>query len=47
MGDTQIVCDKIECLTIILNFGVEPCEVEPVKDILLFDLTKVFVSFGG
>lgn len=45
-GRTKVVRDEVQCLRIIRHFCVEACEVEPVEDILLFDLAEVLVSFG-
>ena len=38
------VCDKIEGILVVLDFGVQACEVEAVGEVLFVDFAKVFVS---
>ena len=38
------VCDQIQCILVILDFGVQIREVESIGKIFLVDLAEVFVS---
>ena len=40
------VCDEVKGILVILNFGVETREVEPVGQVLFVYLTEVLVSTG-
>ena len=41
------VRDQIQCILVILYFGVEASEIEAVCQIVLIDLAKVFIPSRG
>jgi hypothetical protein len=43
---TKIVCDELESLIVVVNFGIEICEVETVCNILFINFTEVFVPLA-
>jgi hypothetical protein len=43
---TEVIGDEVEGLRVVLDFGVEAGEVEPVKNVVLFYFAKVLVSLG-
>lgn len=42
---TEVVCDQIQGMGIVLYLDVEAGKVESVKNIVFFHLTEVLVSF--
>lgn len=45
--DVEHVRDKVERVLIILNLGIQTCEIEPVGQVFLVDFAKVLVASGG
>lgn len=43
----EVVGDEVEGLGVVLDFGVQACEVEAIEDVVFFDFAKVFVPLGG
>ena len=41
---TEIVCDQVEGLVVVGNFGVQTGEVEAVENIFLLDFTEVLIA---
>lgn len=41
------VCDKVESILIVVNFGVESCKVEPVCEVVLVDLAEILIATSG
>jgi hypothetical protein len=41
--EVEDVCYEVERILVILDFGVEACEVETVGKVLFVNLTEVFV----
>jgi hypothetical protein len=39
--------DEVERVLVVLDFGVEACEVEAVGEVLFVDFAEVFVASGG
>ena len=44
--EVEDVCDKVEGILIVLNFGVEAGEVETVCQVFLINLAEILVSAG-
>lgn len=42
--DIKNICNKVQGVGIVLNFGVETSEVKPVGKVLLIDVAKVLVA---
>ena len=42
--EVKNICDQVQSIIIILNFCVETSQIEPVRQVLLVDLAKVFIS---
>lgn len=42
---TQLVCNQVESLRVISYFGIEPSEVEAIKNVVLFYFAVIFVAF--
>lgn len=45
--DVEHVRDEVERILVILNLGIQTCEVEPVGQVFLVDFAKVLVASGG
>jgi hypothetical protein len=43
---TEVVSNKVEGLCVVLDFGVETGEIEPVEDVVVLYFAKVFVTLG-
>lgn len=46
MRRTEVVSDEIESLRVVLDFGVEAGEIEPVEDVIFFYFAEIFVPLG-
>lgn len=44
--DVKDIHDQIECMLIVVHFGVEASQVESIIEIFFVDFTKVFVAAG-
>jgi hypothetical protein len=44
--EIEDICDKVEGILIVLNFGVEASEIETVCQVLFINFAEVFVSTG-
>jgi hypothetical protein len=42
--EIEDISDEIQCVLIVLNFGVETCQVEPVGKVVLVDFAEVLVA---
>ena len=42
---TEVISDKIERRSVMLNLGIEACQVEAIENVILLDLTEVLVAF--
>jgi hypothetical protein len=38
---------EIECILVVLNFGVQTCEVEAIGEVFFVNLAEVFVPSRG
>lgn len=38
------VGDKVECILVVLDFSIESCQVESVREIVFVNLAKVLVA---
>lgn len=45
--EVEHVRDEVECILVVLDLGVQACEVEPVGEVIFVDFAKVFVATGG
>lgn len=45
--EVEDVGDQVERILIVLDFGVQAREVEPICEVLLVDLAEVLVTSGG
>ena len=45
--EVEDVGDEIEGVLVVLNFGVQASEVEPVIEIVFVDFTEILVAAGG
>lgn len=43
---TEVISDEVESLRVVLDFGVEAGEIEPVENVIVFYFAEVFVSLG-
>jgi hypothetical protein len=43
---TEVVCDEVECLRVVLHLRVQAGQVEAVEDVVLLDLAEVFIALG-
>lgn len=43
---TEIISNEVESLRVVLDFGVEAGEIEPVEDVIVFYFAEIFVAFG-
>jgi hypothetical protein len=46
MTRTEVVSNKVESLGVVLDFGVEAGEIEPVENVIVFYFAEVFVTLG-
>jgi hypothetical protein len=44
--EVEDICDKIEGVLVVLNFGVEAGKIEAVGQVFFVDLAEVFVPAG-
>jgi hypothetical protein len=42
---TEVICDQVQRMCIVLHLNVEACEIETIEDVVFFYLTEIFVSF--
>jgi hypothetical protein len=42
--EVEDVCNEIECILVVLDFGVEARQVEAVGEVFFVDLAEVFVA---
>jgi hypothetical protein len=42
---TEVISDKIEGCSVMLNLSIETGQVEAVENVILFDLAEVLVAF--
>lgn len=38
------ICDKIQCILVVLNFGVQARQVESVSKVIFVNLAEVFIA---
>jgi hypothetical protein len=43
---TEVISNEVESLRVVLDFGVETGEIEPVKNVVVFYFAKVLVTLG-
>jgi hypothetical protein len=43
---TEVVSNEVESLRVVLDFGVEAGEIEPVENVVVFYLAEIFVTLG-
>ena len=43
---TEIIGNEVEGLRVVLDFGVETGEIEPVENVVIFYFAKVLVALG-
>jgi len=43
---TKVISDEVESLRIVLDFGIEAGEIEPVEDVIIFYFAEIFVTLG-
>jgi hypothetical protein len=44
--EVEDICDKIEGVLVVLDFGVEASKIEAVSQVFFVDLAEVFVAAG-
>ncbi len=42
---TEVISDKIECRSVMLNLSIKACQVEAIENVILLDLAEVLVAF--
>ena len=45
--EVEDVGDEVKGILVVLNVGVEACQVEAVGEVVFVDFAKVFVTAGG
>ena len=45
--EVEDVGDEVEGILVVLDVGVEACQVEAVGEVVFVDFAKVFVTAGG
>jgi len=43
---TKVISNEVESLRVVLDFGVEAGEIEPVEDVIVFYFAEIFVTLG-
>ena len=43
---TEVVSNEVESLRVVLDFGVEAGEIEPVENVIVFYFAEIFVTLG-
>jgi len=41
---TEVISNEVEGLRVVLDFGVEAGEIEPVENVIIFYFAEVFVT---
>lgn len=45
--EVEYICDEVERVLVVLNFGVQTSQVEAVGEVVFVDFAKVFIASGG
>lgn len=45
--EVEDIGDQVESILVVLNLGVQARQIEPISQVFLVDLAKVFVAPGG
>ena len=43
---TEIIGNEVEGLRVVLDFGIETGEIEPVENVVIFYFAKVLIALG-
>jgi hypothetical protein len=43
----EYICDQFKRILVVLNFGIEACQVESVCQVILVDFAKILVPARG
>jgi hypothetical protein len=43
---TEVISDEVKSLRVVLNFGVETGEIEPIENVVILYFAKVLVTLG-
>ena len=46
MTRTEVISNEVEGLRVVLDFGVEAGEIEPIEDVIVFYFAEIFVTLG-
>lgn len=44
--EVKHIGDQVQCILVVLDLGVETCQVEPVGEVVFVDFAKVLVATG-
>jgi hypothetical protein len=43
---TEVIGNEVKSLRVVLDFGVEAGEIEPVENVIVFHFAEIFVTLG-
>jgi len=43
---TEVISNEVESLRVVLDFGVEAGQIEPVENVIVLYFAKIFVTLG-